>query len=378
MIRENLVDLTNISSIIEQLISSWQKAARIQAIKPLTPDASARRYFRIYFSEPVQISSAVRINSAVAMVFLSTAPAETGGGEKIPSDRTYVELTELFSLAGVPVPLLLVDRRDISVLLIEDCGDTLLGDLLTGSRTPGTSPDEAYHRKILNSYQSAVSELVRLRRVVPPSGHFLQSRRFSVELFYKEVCEFRDFYLASEFERRAKELSAAERATVEYVLTDVAAAAAKLPIATVHRDYHSWNLLVQGDESPRIRVIDFQDALQGPLHYDLAGLVNDRDTDSLLGPELRKAVIDCYKLEASVDTSFDEHFALVSIQRDLKVAGRFGKLTRNGFGNYQRWVPGTVNRLKRNLEIDFSPAGLVGKALSAKLRDLAEIIGELA
>jgi len=55
-----------------------------------------------------------------------------------------------------------------------------------------------------------------------------------------------------------------------------------------HRDYHSWNLMIQ-DEA--VRVIDFQDALMAPPQYDLASLLNDRVTDSVIRPALEERLV---------------------------------------------------------------------------------------
>ncbi len=381
------IDLASIEARLREIVSCWQPKGEIDRIAPLTPDASARRYFRITFRRPIETSLSAgrtaQIRSTVAMVFLSTAPAETGGGLALPSDQTYVELTSLFESAGLAVPALYHDKRDQSILLIEDCGDVLLGDLLL-DRSVSNSPDcnslacnaPAATDEVVESYFAAISELVRLQSIAVPPGHFLGQRRFSAELFYKEVCEFRDFYLKDRSAKQSRELDSTEAAAVEGVLIDVASAAAALPSATVHRDYHSWNLLVQPGDRRRIRIIDFQDALQGPRHYDLAGLLNDRDTDSLLGPENYSRILARYREASRAGADFDEHFVLVSIQRDLKVAGRFGKLTACGVGNYQRWVPGTVRRLRRNLQFQFSAGGPVDSKLKSGFSTLAAIIDE--
>ena len=376
------VELDSVEKQLREIIGNWMPAALISRIEPLTPDASARRYFRIHFSAPLRLELPLpnragrdafpALSSVVAMLFLSTAPAETGGGLALPSDQTYVELTALFREVGIPVPELFLDRRDRSILLIEDCGDLLLGDLLTPR--PGASAAPSTPERILAGYYAAVSELVRFRRISPAPGHFLAQRRFTAELFYKEVLEFRDYYLTPQLRQNNRTLTEVEVSAVERLLSAVAKSTADLPTTTVHRDYHSWNLLVQGDHELRIRIIDFQDALQGPLHYDLVGLVNDRDTDALLGPENYRRIVDWYREAAKVDGSFEEQFLLASIQRDLKVAGRFGKLTERGVGNYQRWVPGTVRRLQRNLTFPFSDSKTVSPELKSLFGALAGIL----
>src|SRR5207237_8255640 len=63
------------------------------------------------------------------------------------------------------------------------------------------------------------------------------------------------------------------------------------PLCLIHRDYHSWNRMVHNDA---VAVIDFQDALLAPPHYDLASLLNDRVTDSIIRPDLEAQLLRYY------------------------------------------------------------------------------------
>jgi aminoglycoside/choline kinase family phosphotransferase len=121
-----------------------------------------------------------------------------------------------------------------------------------------------------------------------------------------------------------------------------------------HRDYHSWNLMMHQGE---IVVIDFQDALMAPLQYDLASLVNDRETDRIIQPAMERQLIDYYldrleekgKAKTSRDAFF-ETYLLSALQRDFKVVGRFHYLDRvKGKSGYRNYIPPTLKRLKRNL-----------------------------
>jgi aminoglycoside/choline kinase family phosphotransferase len=121
-----------------------------------------------------------------------------------------------------------------------------------------------------------------------------------------------------------------------------------------HRDYHSWNLMIQNEA---VRVIDFQDALMAPPQYDLASLLNDRVTDSVIRPALEERLVRYYierrgeleKRKISAD-EFWEIYRLSAIQRDLKVVGRFYYLDLvKGKPGYMKFVPPTARRLERNL-----------------------------
>ena len=105
-----------------------------------------------------------------------------------------------------------------------------------------------------------------------------------------------------------------------------------------------------------VRVIDFQDALLAPPQYDLASLLNDRITDSLIGPELEKRLVRYYidgrhdLDKRAIDTDrFFEIYRLSAIQRDLKVIGRFYYLDLvKGKPGYKKFIAPTARRLLWN------------------------------
>jgi aminoglycoside/choline kinase family phosphotransferase len=121
-----------------------------------------------------------------------------------------------------------------------------------------------------------------------------------------------------------------------------------------HRDYHSWNLMIHQDS---VAVIDFQDALLAPPQYDLASLLNDRETDRIISADLEDQLIRYYLAkreqmgEPKTDPQeFFDVYLLTAIQRDLKVVGRFYYLDIvKGKSGYRKFIPATVRRLKRNL-----------------------------
>ncbi len=104
-------------------------------------------------------------------------------------------------------------------------------------------------------------------------------------------------------------------------------------------------------------MIDFQDALMAPIQYDLASLLNDRDTDSIIQPELESQLLDYYlsRVEDMGETipsrdEFMENYLLSALQRDLKVVGRFQYLDLvKGKPHYKQYIPMTLKRVKRHL-----------------------------
>jgi aminoglycoside/choline kinase family phosphotransferase len=107
-----------------------------------------------------------------------------------------------------------------------------------------------------------------------------------------------------------------------------------------------------------VRVIDFQDALLAPPQYDLASLLNDRITDSVVRPDLEERLVRYYidksrELDGRVldADEFFEIYRLSAMQRDLKVIGRFYYLDIvKGKSGYRKFIAPTARRLMRNFD----------------------------
>jgi len=119
-----------------------------------------------------------------------------------------------------------------------------------------------------------------------------------------------------------------------------------------HRDYHSWNLFVQRGA---IRIIDFQDALLAPLPYDLATLLNDRATPTVVTPALERALLEHFcarRAEVFGDSldveRFEARYYSFVLQKSLKIVGRFHYLEEiKGKPGYLAMLPHTFATLRR-------------------------------
>ena len=170
-----------------------------------------------------------------------------------------------------------------------------------------------------------------------PQDHFLTQRVFDREVYLKEMDEIIDYAIGRE-----------EGACLLPFFDEIASYLDALPRVLVHRDYHSWNLLV--DKAEKVRIIDFQDALLAPRTYDLVALLNDRDTDALLGEKRYQMLVDYFKEQSSYGEEFFKEYYSALLQRDIKVVGRFSKLSKErGLSSYERWIPGTLRRIGKTL-----------------------------
>ena len=177
-------------------------------------------------------------------------------------------------------------------------------------------------------------------------------QRFDHRLFNWEFEHFIEFGLEK---RQGQSLPPSEGRELREIFDRISHHLDQQPAYLNHRDYHSWNLFMHQGE---IRVIDFQDALLAPAPYDLATLLNDRDTPEVVPPSLEKSLVEYYRAqwEAQGGGHIDpgvlwEVYNLALLQKAHKVVGRFYYLElEKGKQGYLRYIPPTLATIKRTLE----------------------------
>ena len=274
-------------------------------LAPASNDASFRRYFRVRFADARP--------SLIAM----DAPPER------EDCRPYVRVAELFAAAGVHVPAVHERNLEDGFLLLSDLGDT--------TYLAALSEDSA-----ARLYGDALEALVRIQRA-SRAGALPDYDR---ELLARELALFPDWYVARQLGR---ELSGPQRQALEESFSLVLENNLAQPRVFVHRDYHSRNLMLS---DPNPGILDFQDAVYGPITYDLVSLLRDA---YIAWPEER--VIDwCIRywekargarLPVAADfAEFYRDFEWMGVQRQLKVIGIFARLCyRDGKQAYLRDQP---------------------------------------
>ncbi len=259
---------------------------------PLAGDASFRRYFRVSDQEKTFV--------------LMDAPPEKE--DVIP----FLDIRRWLEGAGVRVPHLVAEDRSRGFLLLEDFGDVTWAAYLEDHSDPSTLLEDAFR------------QLRRLQSRAPTFGlAVFDEMRMRVE------CDlYLDWYLPHV---AAHEPSEEERRLFHGAVDPVFKTIAALPRVPVHLDYHSRNLMLPKDVLP-LGVIDFQDAIMGPVTYDVASLLYDCYQDY---PEEMRRRWSLHFFEwlprrlRSFFTDFDAwHRALrlTALQRHIKVAGIFARL----------------------------------------------------
>jgi aminoglycoside/choline kinase family phosphotransferase len=320
-------DLETIEMQIRELYQSSFNGSVIQSITPLPVDMSPRRYFRItHTGEPL-----------VAMVFDSVVVPEAGGsGEKIDSFEAVLKLTEYLLARGVNVPKIFASSKPLSIIIEDDFGDVFLADKAQSQGLP--------------LYKLAIDQIISLQSHKADSDFFALKRGFTTQVFFKEMEETPDFYLSGLSTPPGDKLVV----EIKSLLNQLAERVGKFSQTLSLRDFHSWNILVR--PHGKLGIIDFQDALLAPRTYDLVSLLNDRDTDSLLGEETYNQLLEYFFKSHPNGEELRAEYPLVLLQRDLKVAGRLSKMVKvRGLPKYSKWVPGTVRRIARTLRPSSDP-----------------------
>jgi hypothetical protein len=279
---------------------------------PASEDASFRRYFRV---TPAGGTSVIAMD----------APPHN------EDCRPYVAVARLFAAAGVHVPQILAEDLDNGFLLLSDLGSVTYLQALSDARAaPGL-------------YDEATSALVRIqlasrRDVLPP---------YDRALLLRELHLFPDWYVAHHL---ATALAPAQQEALADCFERILANNLAQPCVYVHRDYHSRNLMVS---TPNPGILDFQDAVYGPITYDLVSLLKDAyvcwDEALILDWTIRyweKA----RKAGLPVDRDFHafyRDFEWMGVQRHVKVLGIFARLYhRDGKDGYLRDMPLVMRYLR--------------------------------
>lgn len=329
--------------ISDKVHATFGAKAALVSLVALAGDASSRRYHRALLqgtgAPPSLVVMELPAGSALPLSSEELAIFKEG-----PKELPFLNLHRFLSRVGVRVPRLYGYWEKEGVLLLEDLGDMALWDYVQG-----LAPSE-----VLAWYRKAIDELLVLQI------HGTQERdgaciafeqRFDFRLYMWEFDHFLEYGLAKRLDIRVGQ-STVDR--LRNIFTDIAARLDRQPACLNHRDYHSWNLMIHDGA---VAVIDFQDALLAPPQYDLASLLNDRVTDSVISPDLESTLLGYYRDKSAEaqkpqldNDEFLEIYLLSAIQRDLKVVGRFFYLdVAKGKPAYKKFIPPTVRRLKRNL-----------------------------
>ena len=282
-------------------------AADLQ-LSPVTGDAGFRRYFRSN-TEPSFIAA--------------LAPPEH------EDNQAFINIATAMAAGGIHVPKIFAVDYERGFLLQEDLGETLYLDVLNND-----TQDKLYDQ--------AEATLLQIQSLPVDNALF---PAYDAALLQRELALFAEWFVGGLL---GAELDAPAQGLLDKLFTTLLDNAAEQPQVVVHRDYHSRNLLQLDDG---VGVIDFQDAVFGPLSYDLVSLLRDcyiRWPTSLVIQRVegfrRKLLAQAAargEEECLPDReTFQRWFDLMGLQRHLKVLGIFARLAlRDGKARYLNDLP---------------------------------------
>ena len=278
----------------------------ISSCETASSDASFRRYFRVISDK----------NNYIVM----DAPPDKENIEP------FIRVAGILAQADVNVPMIYQQNLEDGFLLLEDFGSVCLLDQIN-IETAGAL------------YQSACDALLNLQTSVLVTECALP--HYDEALLQRELSIFEEWFLRELLDMEAP------HSLWDRVKDSLISSALEQPTVCVHRDYHSRNLMVLNEDTQGI--IDFQDAVVGPITYDLVSLLRDcyvawpeseveQWMNDYYDKLLKAALISCSLVQ------FKRWFDLMGMQRHLKAVGIFARLhLRDGKSNYLQDIPRTLN-----------------------------------
>ena len=287
-------------------------------VHALSGDASTRRYYRLVGPEGTSILS------------LHLDPFD-------PEQLPFVVMRNLMASWGIPVPKILDQDGPRGILVLEDLGDLTLQEAL---RTSSAAQREEF-------YRTAVDQIVTLQREASrgPQRSPCFQVAFDIEKLAWELHYFLKHFLEG---HRGANLSVEDRSVLSEGFHRLSEEIASWPRVLCHRDYHSRNLMVHGED---LIWIDFQDARMGPATYDLVSLLRDSYVD--VEEDFLEERMEEFRQKAMPGEHrevFRRRFDLMCVQRNLKALGTFGYQAHvKGNRVYLPYIPRTLASARRNL-----------------------------
>ena len=270
-------------------------------------DASFRRYFRF------------ELQGKPLVVVDAPPPQE--------NCHSFVAIAQYWHSQGIHTPEVLAVDFELGFMCLEDFGDQLLRPLLDDKKAAN------------QYYQQALTDLVAVQKLSNTS----QLPRYDDALLMREQMLLKDWLIG---EHLQLQLSSDEAQLLDDVFHLLSESAQQQLQVTVHRDYHSRNLMLLPDQN--IGMIDFQDAVLGPVTYDVASLLKDcyiawPRQQQLQWLEHWAQQAKSAGLELPEQKQLIRDFDLISMQRHFKAAGIFARLNhRDGKPGYMADIPRTL------------------------------------
>ena len=297
--------LQQINAWLESQKGPW--GLKTSTLKPASADASFRRYFRLECDHPEHS----------ALIVMDAPPDKEALGP-------FVQVAKLLQNAGLNVPTVLAENYAEGFLLLSDLG----------TKTYLDSIDKKNAKQL---YGDASDALIKMQLASRP--HVLPP--YDAATLQREMDLFEEWYLKRHHQTPLDQKEQADLGTIFTLIKENNVAQTQV---YVHRDYHSRNLMCTDQNNPG--VLDFQDALYGPITYDAVSLWRDAYIE-WSEEEVIDFLIDYWERARKVGlgvpndfADFYRDFEWMGLQRHLKILGIFARLYhRDGKESYLKDIP---------------------------------------
>ena len=291
------------------------------SVRLASADASFRRYFRV--------------DAAKTSFIIMDAPPDK------ENSQPFVAIAALMQTAGLLVPRVLAWDEALGFMLLDDLGQHTMMQVL----------DTAQPESNLGLFSRAVDALLTWQQASRPDVLPL----YDAALLRRELQLFPDWYIS---QHRGKTLDEKQTQQLQASFDLLVSRNLAAPQVFVHRDFMPRNLMMPWDaQEPRLGVLDFQDAVYGPITYDIASLMRDAfiswEEDMCLDVTVRyweKARASGLMNHDDWPSNFGAFYSAVEwmgLQRHLKVAGIFARLTiRDGKPKYLADAPRFITYIR--------------------------------
>jgi len=286
---------------------------KLDSMRTASADASFRQYYRI------------DTENGGSLIAVDAPPATE-------NSAAFIKMAKLLKSINLTVPEVLAHDLELGFMLVTDMGTNTYGHILNSDNA---------HKLYLDAIDSLILLQAQSQADVLPE--------YDRPFLLRELNIFKEWYVGKHL---GVTLTDAQTATLDKVFDHLLASALAQPQVYVHRDYHSRNLMWMDKGNPGI--IDFQDAVYGPITYDLVSLLRDAyvqwDEEIVLDWAIRyweKARRAGLPVAPDID-SFYRDFEWMGLQRHLKILGIFARLShRDGKHHYIADIPTVMEYVRK-------------------------------
>lgn len=290
---------------------------QLDTLEPASGDASFRRYFRVSTR-----------NNGTLIIMDAPPPHE--------NCHPFMHVTGLLADAGVHVPRIHAHDLANGFMLLDDLGKFTYYQVLQ------TNPADAALQSI---YRDALAALVKMQQAATDGLPV-----YTADKLREELSVFPEWYVGQLLKTT---LTPAEQSMLSNLFQLLVDDAIAQPQVLVHRDYHSPNLMLT-EPAKNPGVIDYQDALKGPIAYDIASLVTDART-TWEEPQQLDWAIRYWEMARAARLPVPDDFAVfhqqyewISLQRNLRILGVFARLSlRDQKHHYLEHIPRVLGYVRQ-------------------------------